>query len=276
MFLTNNASGYSIDSTAIKAFSESRYFEASILFERAIYYENDINEIARNKYFKALCYKYLEDYDRSIDELNSINTYKTDDTLFARIKYEQAFVNYLRNDFRQAKWNIQELNVRKDIKEYPELLVVKILCCNSLREWDEAMATWKTLIYNSGLPFESVQNYILKTDTLYSKGNLPKSYSDSKARNLSRFIPGSGQIYCGKVFEGIFNFIIHASLITYSVYEFTNQFYITGYLAGLGLLNKFYFGGIHRASVLADRKNNEVILEFNKMNMNLIGEILKE
>ena len=77
-------------------------------------------------------------------------------------------------------------------------------------------------------------------------------------------------MYAGKDGEGIVNFLINASILTYAGFEIYNGFYITGYLAGLGFFNKTYHGGIKRAGVLATQKNKELMVDFNSRITSLI------
>jgi len=43
-----------------------------------------------------------------------------------------------------------------------------------------------------------------------------------------------------------------------------HAYYLTGYVAGAGLFQKFYFGGQTRAEFLAKRHNYEVSSRFNQ------------
>lgn len=108
---------------------------------------------------------------------------------------------------------------------------------------------------------------------LYGKKKRVRIKSINKAENLSRFIPGSGQIYAGNTGEGIVNFLINASVLTFAGFQVYNGFYITGYLAGLGFFNKTYHGGIKRAGVVASRKNEKLMVDFNsKINQIILSE----
>jgi hypothetical protein len=251
-------------SNALRVFSEKHYFAASIEFERTIFYESDNVRIAQCKYYKSLCYKELDDRNKALEELSEINLYNLPDSLFFLIKYQQALCNYLNNDPNQSLWNLDEIRFKfPDPAKTLEIIPLNIICLNSLRKWEEAIKQWNYLIDNSGLQ-DSVRNdYKAKVINLYNKKKLPKYHSPKKAENLSRFIPGSGQMYSGAVFEGTFNFLMNASLLTFSLYEFYYHYYFTGYLVGLGTFNKTYHGGMHRANLLADEKNLDGIRKFN-------------
>jgi len=251
-------------SNALKVFSEGKFYLASIEFERAIFYETDNEMIARCKYYKALCYKRMGETNKSIGELSEINLHNQSDSLLFLIKYEQALENYLNNDPNQALLNIEEIKFRlADSLKSIEIIPLNILCLNALSKWDEAKKLWEYFIDNSDLQDSLKYNFKTEISNLYCKRSIPKFHSVKKSENLSRFIPGSGQIYCGEVTEGAFNLFINAAILSFAFYEFYNELYFTGYFVGLGLLNKTYNGGMHRARLLAAQKNLAGINKFN-------------
>lgn len=264
IFSTNRiiASDYYLN--ALRIFHEGRLYVASIEFERAIFYETDNNNIAKCKYYKALCYKGLGETSRALEELNEINPSDLPDSLFLLVRYEQALCNYLNNDPNQSLWNIDEIRFRfSDSLKTMDIIPLNILCLNDVRKWDDAIILWNYLIDKSGLD-DSVRSAIKsKIISLYEKRNLPKFRSPGKAETLSRFIPGSGQIYCGAFFEGSFNLLMNAAVLGFSLYEFYTKYYFTGYIVGLTLFNKTYHGGIRRAYLLASERNIEALNRFD-------------
>ena len=142
-------------------------------------------------------------------------------------------------------------------------LPVRILCLNETFQWDEAKNSFLQLINTQNFSPEKKTELEQTVTNLYGKKNRPRIKSVKKAENLSRFFPGSGQIYAAGGSEGIINFLINASVLTFTGCQVYNGFYITGYLAGLGFFNKTYHGGIKRAGVLASEKNKKLIINFN-------------
>jgi TM2 domain-containing membrane protein YozV len=248
---------------------------ASIEFERAIFHEIDNNKIARCKYYKSLCYKEIGDKHRALEELSEINIFNLPDSLFFVIRYEQAVCNFLNNDPTQALWNLEEIRYRfPDSLNTLNILPLNILCLNATRNWDKAFDTWNYLLNHTRLKDSEKNDFEAKISRLYNKRKTPAFYSEKKAENLSRFIPGAGQMYCGAVFEGTFNLIMNAALLGYSFFEFYSKYYFTGYFVGLGIFNKTYNGGMHRAKLLADEKNMEGINKFNVETSALLIRIL--
>jgi hypothetical protein len=271
IFSTNRIIAGDCFSNALRIFNEKKFFAASIEFERAIFYETDINKIALFKYYKSLCYKELGDNSKTLEELGSINLFNISDSLFFLIRYQQALSNYLANNPDQALWNIGELRFRiPDSSKILKIIPINILCLNATKKWDEAHILWNYFLENSGADSSSKASLKTEIDNLYRKRNLPRFHSPKKAENLSRFIPGAGQMYAGAVVEGSFNFLINASLLSFAAYEFYSEYYLTGYFIGLGLFNKTYHGGMHRANLLAEQKNREALNKFNLKNSSLM------
>jgi TM2 domain-containing membrane protein YozV len=196
--------------------------------------------------------------------------------LFFLIRYQQALNNYLNNDPDQSLWNIGEIRFRfPDSVKVMEITPLNILCLNSVRKWDEAYKLLCYYLENSGIDNSAIANYKGKVDFLYKKRNIPGFHSPKKAENLSRFIPGSGQMYTGAVAEGSVNFLLNATLLSFALYEFYTEYFITGYFVGLGLFNKTYHGGIRRAGLLADQKNKDALNKFNLETSSLIIKVIE-
>jgi tetratricopeptide (TPR) repeat protein len=263
-------------SKALRIFHEKKFYAASIEFERAVYYETDNKKIPLFKYYKALCYKELGENAETLEELGEINIFNVSDSLFFLIRYQQAMSNFLNNDPEKALWNIGELRFRfPDSTKIIDIIPLNILCLNSTRRWDEAHSLWNYSLENSGLDNSLIAKYKAEVDNLYKEKNIPGFHSPKKAENLSRFLPGSGQIYSGAVVEGSVNFLINASFLGFALYEFYTEYYISGYFVGLGLFNKTYHGGIRRAGLLAEQMNSATLKKFNVETCSLIIKVIE-
>lgn len=263
-------------SNALRIYSEGRFFEASIEFERAIFYENDSNRVWQYQYYKSLCYKGLADYTRALEELKNIKMRTMPDSILMLISYERAVCSFLNNDVNQATREIDEIKLRmRDTLKIIGLIPLNILTLNASGKWKDALILWNYYIKHIGLQDSARILLWEEVNQLYDKNNIPKFYSPLKAENLSTFLPGAGQMYCGAVAEGSFNFLINASLLGFSVWEFYTKYYFTGYFVGLRLFNKFYSGGIHRAGLMAKEKNLQGIKRFNAESSNLMMKVFE-
>lgn len=260
------------DSTrAFSLFARGEFFKASVEFERIVFYETDNNKIAWYRYVKALCYKEMNETDKALNELETINLFTSPDSLFINVKYEQALCNYLIGNIPQALWNFDEIHMRfPDTLQTINVLPLQILCLNADRQWTNALACWNYLLDHSAISEPDRSSIHKEIDLMYSRKDLPRYRKPERAENWSRFIPGSGQMYCGAVGEGSVNLLIHLSLLGFAGWEFYSHCWITGYFVGLGLFNKFYHGGMHRAYLLAMQKNSVQIRLFNEKNSGLL------
>lgn len=246
-------------------FNTENYFKASIEYERLIFHQTQAQKINFYRYYKALCYKNLSDYQRAITELETIYFSNSSDTLYSYVVYAEALCLYLNDDALKALWKINEFaNRSHDTIAYQQFRPLKILCYNEQHDWAGAKNELHNLVHSALIAETKKETFIFQIDSLYNKKSIPKIRSIKKAENLSRFIPGAGQLYVGKAGEGIINFLINASLLAFSVHQFYYQFYITGYIAGLGMFNKIYHGGIQRAGHLAAEKNKVQTDAFNR------------
>jgi tetratricopeptide (TPR) repeat protein len=74
------------------------------------------------------------------------------------------------------------------------------------------------------------------------------------AAGMSAVIPGSGQVYTGRVYDG-FRHLVFNGLLIYSVYQlFKNEYYAGGYLLA-GVTLPFYVGNIVGAKRAAEGRN---------------------
>lgn len=256
---------------AFRLFNSGDFFAASIAFERAAFYDPEYANQAWYRYYKALCYKELGQPERTLQELEKIKLYGLADTLFQAIRYEQAYCHYELHNYTLALWSLEEINQRTtDSLALLPYVPLKILCLNALGKWSEATDNWNFILLNTEISESAREVYQTTIKELYSNKNIPKYYSQKKARNLSRIIPGSGQVYCGEILEGSVNLLLNSAILGFSLYQFYTRFYFTGYIAGLTIFNKTYNGGIKRAAEIAQSKNDESIKVFNQRSGQLL------
>ncbi len=264
-------------SKADSLFTNGNYFEASIEYERQIFEARTLSTIPYLRYKKALCYKHVRDFERAVSELEQVYFTNANDTLYPLTVYEHALCLYLDDQPQKALWKIDEyMHFAHDSIHYAYLLPLKIISLNATMQWEKAKSEFNTLINIINKEKTECSVAEQKIEELYSKKNLPRIKERKKAENWSRFIPGSGQMYAGAAGEGALNFLIQASLLTLSAHQFLNGFYFTGYLAGLGFLNKVYQGGIVRAGNLAHTNTQKQLSQFNYEATLLLMDIQRE
>ncbi len=200
-------------------------------------------------------------YEKTEEELNRIGIRNPNDTLFPLKAYEMAFAQYMTGNYQGTLSTIETYGVMISGKHavMPGLLTVKVLCYNHLFEFEKAQNTLQQLakISNS-------RDSLRYTGLLKYYQDAPRHKNPETARYLS-ILPGLGQVYCGKVFEGGLSFLLNASALGFGAWEVYSGYYFTGYVVGVTLLQKFHSGGQHRAELLAKQVNKMNILEFNQL-----------
>lgn len=254
-------------------YAAGNYFEAAIEYERLIFGAGSSTDLTTLNYKKALCFRKMKQYDRAVTTLQSIYFANAQDSLYRLVCYEQSLCYYLQGEPARALWKIDEYFHRStDSTTFGDFLPIKILALHEALKWDEAQSSFIEFIEMQQFSPEKETELKQLAAELYGKKNRPRTKSVHKAENWSRFVPGAGQIYAGNPGEGIINFLINAAVLTFAGVQVYNDFYITGYLAGLGFFNKTYHGGMKRAGIIAAQNNKKQMAEFNlEVNRELVA-----
>lgn len=97
-------------------FLSGNYFEASIEYEYLIFKAEQRDSVNLYKYKKALCYKKLNNFNKALEELQSIYfDNPKNDSLHRFVSYEQALCYYLNGEPQKALWKIDEYLDRKSV-----------------------------------------------------------------------------------------------------------------------------------------------------------------
>jgi hypothetical protein len=252
------------DSKADSLYSEGHYFEASIEYERQIFYAKTNDHQNYFQFQKGLCYKQLKDFSKATDVFQTIYFTNFNDTLYQQVCYQQSLCYYLQGEPSKALWKIDEyFHHCSDSSSYQVFMPIRLFSLNDTRQWHEAQKCFAQYVKMQAFSSEKELEVLEIVNSFYSKNNLPKIKSIEAAENWSRFIPGAGQIYSGETLEGFVNLLINSSILAFAGYQLYYHYYITGYLVGLGFFNKTYHGGMKRASILTSLENKKALIIFN-------------
>ncbi|MCX6272256.1 MAG: hypothetical protein NTU44_13780 [Bacteroidetes bacterium] len=245
-------------------FALGRYREASIEYERIYYFSEEAQQRAAARLSRAECHKQLGSFSDARRDLDEIPLSGLPDSTVSRIRYQQALTSYLGGDFEAVRSQIEQIRFfSAPYATGREITLLEILNENERHQYQRAkelIIKWlSTTVMN-----ESIRDSLLRqVEKHYRKGHLPRIANEKKAVNFSRFIPGSGQVYDGFPGEGSVNFLLNFAALATGVYGFYCGYYFTGYLVGAGLLQKLYFGGLRRTSILAEKGNYLRAMHFN-------------
>lgn len=245
-------------------FESGKFNSAYIEYERISYQssDNELMALAHLRQAKAL--KQLNEFEKAQRNLERVSFYGLNDSLHYAVRYETALCAYLASNFTDAESQFVQMQFYLNNSKYiKHTTLLEVLTFNELIKWDTAQNIAQEYIKDLNLNSNSTDSLLLTINRLYAKKEIPKIKSVKKAKTLSTFIPGLGQIYAGYPIEGIFNFALQASSLGIGGVAIWYKYYLTGYFGGFALFQKFYFGGTTRTEYLVRKKNYQNIRNFN-------------
>ena len=231
-------------------------FEKAIVdCERILFHSVDNKTRVYTLLLKAECFKQLGNYNDANLTLVSISTVGLDSSTTCQIYFNEALNSYLLGMYDEATSQLTQIDIFTNNKEFCENhTILKILILGELGKWDSAMSVISKTRYLS---------ITEKSDLKQIYNNKPHLFNAKRLDWYSRFIPGSGQVITGHLFEGMASFLFCASALAFGGYEVYTHYYFTGYFLGAGFLNGFYYGGLRRLKIIVEYENQKRKEEFN-------------
>lgn len=90
---------------------------------------------------------------------------------------------------------------------------------------------------------------------------------------MSGIIPGSGQIYCGEIFDGLNALALNAALVWSLASQIQDKSYATAALAGMPLLGRYYMGNLDHAKRDAHAFNERARSSFTSRIITAVAEL---
>ncbi|MFO7873225.1 MAG: tetratricopeptide repeat protein [Bacteroidales bacterium] len=238
------------------------FFEASIALERIIYMSEDPRERVLANLKKADALKQMGDFARARRDLQRSMTYRADDALQKEVLYQLAFCAFMDGDYEGANGILMQVrHAYEDLVSQRFLLLEGMVMVEQSR-WEELrrhVVEWvEKAAEHPGLLDEVKSRY----DSLMDDPGPPEMKNPERARLLSTFLPGAGQIYAGETGWGLLNAASQLTgLAAFGVLAWQG-YYMAGIFAGLGSFQAFYFGGIRQAGDFAEEYNNSRLESF--------------
>ncbi|MEQ8240611.1 MAG: hypothetical protein RIA69_15435 [Cyclobacteriaceae bacterium] len=227
-------------------FSKGSYAQASILYEKAYFFNEEVKSRETFLLKKAECKKRLGLYEDAYQTLSRIPIKK--DSVSQVVSAEKILMAYLENDAPKVENELLKYKLRFGAPISNNLKIIQFLNYVQLEKLEDARSY---LTANQNLLSDTNQLTQIVPENLKFK-------SEKKARNLSMFFPGVGQMYAGYWFKGLVSGGVQAGLITFTAWSFYTGYFFTGTLSGAALFQNFYVGGIRYSGQLAERKNQEI------------------
>lgn len=240
-------------------YTSGNFFQAAIEYERVMFYSKNSEEKNQALYQKALCYKEMGDFHESFKVLQRITLYGIPQNKRNLYIYETALMAFLSDENSQCERMLilllqseMDSSLNSNIQLLGALNYIMIGDFVSSKNY--ANSYLKTVNDTNKLHFQALEK-------LYSKKNIPR-LKNEKTLNWIGIAPGFGQMYVGKVGEGLTNLVMNIAVFSFGVYQVVNGFYVTGYFVGTLSINKLYFGGRTRASNLLQATNKNKLVGF--------------
>ncbi len=269
LFVTSTikAQSTSLYKDAVSKEDSSLYLQASILYDRVLFEEEDQTESVQSVFGKLRCLKRIHAFSDAIIFIKSHLSVVKNDSLKCRL-YEQWILNsYLINDLDQCLNLIEQIKIL-----YPTfyntnwLTAIYILCLNEKQKWTEAKQVY----------IDWMKRYSKDTlEIINEYKKVPKLKSEEKAGWLSTFIPGAGQLYARKPYEALTSILIQGLGIYFGVVSYQQQYYLSTWFVGGGIFGSFHFGSTRRSEELVKQYNIKVSSRFNNKIKDQIIVLLK-
>lgn len=234
-------------------YKNGAWFSAAIAYERVLFDHANTENYYKAVTCKVACLKKQGRFADITPFLNaSIDSRITDSTWYA-LKYEQVIAGYLCGQYENSLTYLQELSFRFPGKtELPLLTITRILCLNELQRWKEAEQAYLAW------------THIDSTAATNPYRHMPHFKNAEKAQWLSMFIPGAGQWYAGRPWEGLASMLIQGASIWYGITCWQDHYHLSALLVGGGLFGSFHKGGVKRSEDLVLAYNHKIYLQFNE------------
>lgn len=237
---------------------------AALECERVIFLSQSQAERVDALLLKTNILKLGNDFERAYSTVARIPMFGLTDSVRFEVLYQRMLCSYLTERFAEADayaTQIAQNPLYLVEGNHERVILFRVLILNEMQKWDEAAQ----LLYGlaESVPHNDTMreeyNDLLKH---YAKGQVPRLRSEKTLFWVSLF-PGAGIVYAGKPLEGVLSFLINSTILALGVHQFYHGYYITGYIGGATLLEKFYTGGRKRSEYLLRKRNFALTNEFN-------------
>lgn len=229
-----------------------------IELEKRIFHTKDVSEIDSLLFVKAGIYKSTEQFDLALRTLDRIS-FTRGSGLEVDIINERILINYLTDNHINAQNLLIEGEFIEGYKKSEMTRIIEILNYVSLEQFAEAEKALHFLIQDSS-----------RVEAIF---DIKKLKNPNLAFTLSFIVPGSGQMYAGKVFNGLVSLSVQSALFYTGVNGLYRGYPFTESIPSIALFQGFYFGGAEYAKEIAINRNEKIV---DDLSTYILREIKKE
>lgn len=240
--------------------SAGQYRDASLAYEKAIYFNTNLVSKANLSLKRAQTLKQISSFDIAEQTLSRVDLSILSDSLIYQVKYNAALCAYLNADFSVAESHlIQLIYFGRDSTRLHNCYPLYALTLNELNKYDSAKVYLSKYVARAYLPGDETGKLRMKEiDSLYATKSHPHLKKVRKAKIMSLFIPGLGQMYAGYWGEGITAMTCNAIFLGLTGVGVYYKYYITSVLYSYTVFAKFYSGNLSRVEYLVKKRNYRV------------------
>lgn len=192
---------------------------------------------------------------KALMEYKRLDVNKVNRSLGESAVYNKILINYALSNFAEAYGYLEEYDIHIPDSLYRnEIYLLRCLVYNVKGQTDKGKLA--LIKYNSALGGR------LDVDSVYQFTEEIKD--PDKAVLLSSIFPGLGQIYAGKLWQGLNSTLLSAIMVAYGVYTFQQKMFSSTVFTSLSLFAGFYRGGKRNAEYIARQNNARVITDVNQ------------
>ncbi|MDP8207505.1 MAG: hypothetical protein P9L92_12630 [Candidatus Electryonea clarkiae] len=264
-------SGYSYEAiTEYKRFIFHHYHAADADYKRILAYYEDEIQLSDVYYSIAMAYREMEKWDESIASLEQAIISADNDSIRGERKIDIAVTGIAAGNYSSAAFNLTRIAT---FSKYPQVRNRARfnlgICYIYTYKWEEAFDVLSQ--YYADIPDN--KNQKLK---IFSNDNYPTLKNPDRAKWLSTFLPGSGQMYAGAWWDGINSLLINGGIGYMTGSMIYRGLYSDALIVSLGLLPRFYQGNRYNAQKRVEEFNEEINKVFAKRALNIISNEYSE
>lgn len=243
---------------------EGKHDQAVKLLKRVRYFDLN-NQFPLTFSLLAECYYQQSDFQNAFYYYDLALIQSGSDSLSAKYSVRKAACKLYTKDYHEALIELLSTNTSDDpmmAKYVNTLFGITYFYLQDLQKSEEYFVK---SVKEQSILIDSIRYYFNKID------HVSKRYNPSVARLLSLVLPGSGQIYCGDVKEGLNSLFLTTGLL------FTG-FALSGSIAAIDAaiivlpwFQRYYSGGYQKAYKLANSKQARIKSEQLKALVNMVN-----
>lgn len=192
---------------------------------------------------KAEAYRNVAHYEESLHELYRASKYAVGKKEEAIEKYEEMTDYFLNNQYSFCGNIIIDSIQGTDF--YKGYETMKLFSLIETENWE----TCKQEMLKLCKPADTSVIDALPVGYNYK--------SPEKARRMSAYLPGLGEVYAGYPFKGATSFVLNAGFLCFMAYNISTGYYVMSVVSGFYPFLKFYNGGKRLSAILTERHNQK-------------------